>query len=38
LRRISQGRQDFRDYLLAGPRVDDFIFERDSDTGRDIAL
>jgi antitoxin Phd len=29
---------DLRQYLLGGPKVDDFEIERSPDTGRDIAL
>lgn len=34
---ISQ-RPDFREYLLGGPKVDDFSIERDRDTGRAVDL
>jgi len=27
-----------KEYLLGGPKVDDFEIEPDSDTGREIAL
>jgi antitoxin Phd len=36
--RLEAGRPDFRDYLLAGPKVDAFEVARDPDTGRDIEL
>ena len=29
---------DFLEYLLGGPKVDDFAIERESDTGREVLL
>jgi antitoxin Phd len=29
---------DFLEYLLGGPKVDDFEIERDYDTGREVLL
>jgi hypothetical protein len=31
-------RFDFKEYLLGGPKVDDFEVERDRDTGRVIEF
>ena len=35
---LVANKPDFKDWLLGGPKVDDFIFERSHDTGRDIEL
>lgn len=37
-RALAANRPDFKAYLLGGPKVDDFVVERDTDTGRAIAL
>ena len=34
----SEPKLSFRDYLLSGPKVDDFEIERSKDTGREIDL
>jgi hypothetical protein len=31
-------KMDFVEFLLSGPKVDDFEIERDKDTGREIDL
>jgi prevent-host-death family protein len=35
---LVASKTDFKSWLLGGPKVDDFVVERDQDTGRDIAL
>ena len=37
-RSLSAHKPDLREYLLGGPKVDDFEMEPDRDTGREIAL
>lgn len=37
-RKLQAGRPDFRDYLLSGPKVDDFVVERSHDRGRPVDL
>jgi prevent-host-death family protein len=37
-RSLATRKPNFRDYLLGGPKFDDFTIERDTDTGRDIEL
>ena len=37
-RALSTPKMDLRDYLLSGPKVDDFEIPRDQDTGREIDL
>jgi len=37
-RRLVAARPNLRDYLLGGPRVDDFDVERSTDRGREIDL
>ena len=37
-RALIAHKPDFKEYLLGGPKVDDFSIERDRDTGRDIEL
>ncbi|WP_372005959.1 type II toxin-antitoxin system prevent-host-death family antitoxin [Tistrella mobilis] len=37
-RALVNRKPDFREYLLGGPKIDDFDIPRDKDTGRDIAL
>jgi prevent-host-death family protein len=37
-RSLSAHKPDLREYLLGGPKVDDFDIESDRDTGREIAL
>jgi prevent-host-death family protein len=35
---LTAGRPDFRVHLLGGPKVEDFVIERDRSTGRDVDL
>ena len=37
-RALTAHKPAFKEYLLGGPKVDDFEIETDSDTGREIAL
>lgn len=37
-RTLSAHRPDLREYLLGGPKVDDFELEPDRDPGREISL
>lgn len=37
-RSLSAHKPDLREYLLGGPKVDEFEIEPDRDTGREIAL
>jgi antitoxin Phd len=37
-RALIAQRPDFKEYLLGGPKVDDFSIERDRDTGRVIEF
>src|SRR5208282_6093796 len=37
-RSLSAHKPDLREYLLGGPKVDDFEIEPDRDAGREIAL
>lgn len=37
-RSLSVHKPDLREYLLGGPKVDEFEIEPDRDTGREIAL
>ena len=37
-RRLVAARPNLRDYLLGGPKVDDFQVERSQDRGREIDL
>jgi prevent-host-death family protein len=37
-RALIRQRPDFGEYLLGGPKVDDFSIERDPDTGRAVDL
>ena len=37
-RALATQKPDFKAYLLGGPKVDDFVVERDGDLGRDIDL
>ena len=37
-RALVAHKPNFREYLLGGPKFDDFEIERDRDTGREIAL
>lgn len=37
-RALTAHRPDFKEYLLGGPKVDNFEIERDKDTGREITL
>lgn len=37
-RALTAHKPGFKEYLLGGPKVDDFEIERDRDTGREINL
>lgn len=37
-RALTAHKPGLKEYLLGGPKVDDFSIERDRDTGREIAL
>jgi antitoxin Phd len=37
-RALKEPEPDFLEYLLSGPKVDDFEIERDTDTGREVLL
>lgn len=37
-RALTAHKPNFKTYLLGGPKVDDFEFERDKDIGREISL
>jgi len=37
-RALAAHKPDFKAYLLGGPKVDDFVVERDRDTGRTVEL
>ncbi len=37
-RALTANRPDFKEYLLGGPKVDDFSIERDRDTGRRVKI
>jgi antitoxin Phd len=37
-RALTAHKPGFKEYLLGGPKVDDFKIERERDTGRDISL
>ena len=37
-RALAAHKPDFKDYLLGGPKVDDFPIERDRDAGRAVEL
>ena len=37
-RALIAKRLDFKEYLLGGPKVDDFSIEREQDTGRPVDL
>ena len=37
-RSLIAQKPDFKEYLLGGPKVDDFSVERDRDTGRAVGL
>lgn len=37
-RTLTAKQPDLKEYLLGGPKVDSFKIERDTDTGREIAL
>jgi prevent-host-death family protein len=37
-RELTENRPNLRDYLLGGPKVDDFEVERSKDRGREIDL
>jgi len=36
--KLEAAQPDFKQYLLSGPKVDDFDIERPRDTGREIEL
>jgi antitoxin Phd len=35
-RSLTAHKPDFKDYLLGGPKLDDFVVERDKSAGREI--
>ena len=35
-RALTERKMDFHEFLLSGPKVDNFETERDKDTGRDV--
>lgn len=37
-RSLTDPEPDFLEYLLGGPKVDDFTIEREYDTGREVLL
>jgi antitoxin Phd len=37
-RALAAQKPDFKAYLLGGPKVENFVVERDHDLGRDIEL
>jgi prevent-host-death family protein len=37
-RKLTENKPNLRDYLLGGPKVDDFEVERSKDRGREIDL
>ena len=37
-RALTANRPDFKEYLLGGPKVDDFSIERERDTGRRVKI
>lgn len=37
-RALTAHKPGFKEYLLGGPKVEDFAIEADHDTGREIAL
>ena len=37
-RALAAQKPDFKAYLLGGPKVENFVVERDHDVGRDIEL
>jgi prevent-host-death family protein len=37
-RALIAHKPDLKEYLLGGPKVDNFEVERDSDTGREVVL
>jgi prevent-host-death family protein len=37
-RALIANRPDFKEYLLGGPKVDDFSIKRERDTGRAVKL
>jgi antitoxin Phd len=37
-RALAAQKPDFKAWLLGGPKVDDFLIERDRDPGRDVEL
>jgi antitoxin Phd len=37
-RALVAQKPDFKAWLLGGPKVDDFLIERDHDPGRDVGL
>ncbi len=36
--KLEDAQPNFKDYLLSGPKVDDFVVDRLDDTGRDIQF
>ena len=37
-RRLQAAKPDFKEYLLSGPKVDDFEIDRARDLGREVEL
>lgn len=37
-RQLQAARPDFKQYLLSGPRIDDFEIDRPRDLGREVAF
>ncbi len=37
-RSLTADKPDFKAHLLGGPKFDDFIIERDRDTGRQVEI
>lgn len=37
-RRLKAAKPDFKEYLLSGPKVDDFEIDRPRDLGREVEL
>jgi len=37
-RALTEGKPDFKAWLLGGPKVDDLVIEREPDYGREIEL
>ena len=37
-RALTESRENLRDYLLGGPKINDFVITRSRDTGRKVRL